>query len=132
MKFMQRAAASDSKSPRTPSEPAAKKQRLSNGSFNSSPAPPQNPHPEAPSAEQQRREDFLAREASERGETKWYLSFQEAPSPAISSPLRVVSAGYGALDSRRAGELSSEEDEDVPQMQGRMNFGKFSRKAEVI
>ena len=135
MKFMQRAAASDASTPITPAEPAAKKQRLSNGSFKSTPVSTPQSEAEAPTPEEQRREEAFAREAAARGDSKWYLSFQEPQSPAVSSPLRIVSAGYGALDSAGvAREHSSEGEENGearPQTAGRRSFGKFSSATEV-
>lgn len=140
MKFMQRSAAAEAQSPRTPAaaEPAAKKQRLSNGSFNSTPA--STPHADtklpsnAPTPEDQRREEAFAREAEARGDSKWYLSFKEPQSPAANSPLRIVSAGYGALDSSRTAGRSSSGDEgssSPPHMSGRRSFGKFNKPVEV-
>lgn len=134
MKFMQRAAASDASTPSTPAEPAAKKQRLSNGSFKSTPVSTPKSEVEAPTPEEQKREEAFAREAAARGDSKWYLSFQEPQSPAVLSPLRIVSAGYGALDSAGAAQeqASDEEEENArPQMAGRRSFGKFNRATEV-
>lgn len=136
---MQRAAASDSSAPSTPSEPPSKKQRLSNGSYNNTPSSTprsdaQFVH-EALAAEEQKRADALDREAADRGETKWYLSFQESPLPAAQTPLRIVSAGYGTLDAGSVAKgASSEEDAEestTPQIKGRRSFGKFNRAVEV-
>lgn len=135
MKFMQRAAASQTSSPRTPAEPATKKQRLSNGSYSTTPAstPRQESSLIADTAERKREETF-AREAAARGDSKWYLSFQKPQLPAVSSPLRIVSAGYGSLDSSGAARDSSSEDEEEttrPQVAGRRSFGKFNKAVEV-
>lgn len=138
MKFMQRGVPSPSSSPNTPPEPPSKKQRLSNGSFAS--APPSTPRSdaqviqEALAAEEQRRTEALEREAADRGETKWYLSFTEPAEPVNESPLRIVSAGFSTLDSTRFGmDRSSDEDvDDVPVVaNGRRSFGKFNRSLEV-
>lgn len=109
MKFMQRTGAA----PSTPSQPPAKKQRLSNGSALGSPATPN----EQDSSAQQ-------------GETKWYLSFKAPEAPVAQSPLRIVSAGYSSLDATgRAGE--DEDEEPAPRaIPGRKSFGKFNRKIE--
>ena len=136
---MQRSAASPSSSPSTPPEPPSKKQRLSNGSYNSSPASTPRSDAqaveEALGAEEQKRADALKREAADRGESKWYLSFKEQPAAAVQSPLRIVSAGFSTLDAGDTSrDIASEEDEEVttvPQMKGRRSFGKFNRKIEV-
>lgn len=132
MKFMQRAAASEASSPRTPAELAAKKQRLSYTSFKSTPA--STPGEDGSASEEHKREEAFAREAAARGDSKWYLSFQEPQSPAVSSPLRIVSAGYGALDtSGVAKDHSTDDEEDTrrPQIPGRRSFGKFNKAVEV-
>ena len=135
MKFMKRAEASKPSSPRTPAEPAAKKQRLSNGSVKSNPAlTPRSVAERAADEEETKREEGFAREAAARGDSKWYLSFQQPQSPAVSSPLRVVSAGYGALDQSETTRDRSSEDEEErerPQMAGRRSFGKFNKAVEV-
>ena len=136
---MQRSAASPSSSPDTLPEPPSKRQRLSNGSFNSSPASTPRSDAqaveEALAAEDQKRADALERESAARGESKWYLSFKEPPTTVVQSPLRIVSAGFSTLDAGDARkDILSEEDEEVttvPQMKGRRSFGKFNRKIEV-
>ena len=137
---MQRAAASPSSSPTTPSEPPSKKQRLSNGSYNSSPssAPRSDAQAveEALAVEEHKRASALEREAAGRGETKWYLSFNEANSPPVQAPLRVVSAGFSTLDAAGATKEENDDEEDeeattVPQMKGRRSFGKFNHALEV-
>lgn len=135
MKFMQRGAAASP--PSSPMEPAAKKQRLSSGSFNTSPAP--SPHSDnaaleqAVAAQERKRAEAVAREGEMKGETKWYLSVQTPQRPAVESPLRILSAGYAALDSPdriyRPDSDVEDEDEDSPRpnMPGRISFGKFGR-----
>lgn len=74
------------------------------------------------------------REAAAKGETKWYLSVQQAPKPTEQSPLRIISTGYGALDSGKGVQYSDSEEDDAPQTTsapGRMNFGNFNRKQAV-
>ena len=139
MKFMRRGAPSPTSSPSTPSEPPSKKQRLSNGSFASTPSSTPRSDAqaieEALAAEEQRRTEAVEREAADRGETKWYLSFKEPQAPAQESPLRIVSAGYSTLDAAvHSTDRSSEEDVDldVPQqVKGRRSFGRFNRSLEV-
>ena len=135
---MQRAAASTSSPPSTPSEPPSKKQRLSNGLSNSSPSTPQSDAQaldEVLAAEEQTRNEALELQAAQRGDTKWYLSFQQPQSPVVKTPLRIVSASYAALDSTSSAIDYSAEENDYstipPQIQGRRSFGKFNRKLEV-
>lgn len=76
------------------------------------------------------------REAAAKGETKWYLSVKQAAKPTEQSPLRIISTGYGALDSGRGAQYSDseEEEEDAPvttNAPGRMNFGNFNKKQPV-
>lgn len=138
---MQRASGASS-TPSTPSgQPPSKKQRLSNGSFNASPSTPKSDAQamqEAMASEERRRTAALDREALDRGDTKWYLSFQNPQSPATESPLRIVSAGFSALDAvdGRKDIESEDEDEDEdegltrPQLPGRRSFGKFNKAVE--
>jgi len=145
---MQRAAASSptssntADSPDTP--PSSKRQRLSNGSHNSTPSSTPTPRSdaqaieEALAAEEQKRNEALEREGARRGETKWYLSIKEPESPVVKpTALRIVSAGFGALDGGVPSQpdVASDEDDATgmrrPQMSGRRSFGKFNRKLEV-
>lgn len=121
MGFMQRAAASSPSTPGTPTEPPAKKQRLSNGSSIRSPATP---------AESQKRVEAVEQEAASKGETKWYLSFKAPQVQQTESPLRIVSAGYSALDAGHEDEPRPAEDDDEPKrplVSGRKSFGNFNR-----
>ena len=139
MKFMQRGAALPSSAPSTPPEPPSKKQRLSNGSYQSTPASTPRTDAqvfeEAQAAEDTKRAAALEREAAARGDSKWYLSFEEsAPIQSAQFRLQIVSAGYSTLDAsgvEKQGSSEGEEDRAAPQMQGRRSFGKFNRKLEV-
>lgn len=116
MKFMQR---SGPPSPATPIEPPAKKQRLSSGAANVSPA-------SSPATATDSK--FTGRDDS-----KWYLSFRAPQAPAVESPLRIVQAGYAVLDSASRENDSSDRDEEVPSrpsMPGRKSFGKFNKVIE--
>lgn len=130
MKFMQRAGASSPNTPTTPTtpaEPPSKKQRLSNGSSIRSPATPID---NAIAAEEQRRVEAVEKEAARKGETKWYLSFKAPQVEVSESPLRIVSAGFSALDAGRDDEPRiAEEDEETarPQVAGRKSFGNFGK-----
>ncbi|EMC94002.1 hypothetical protein BAUCODRAFT_217573 [Baudoinia panamericana UAMH 10762] len=138
MKFMQRSAGSPpSPAPTTPSEPPSKKQRLSYGSSASTPS--RTPRSdaklvrEALEAEESKRAQALEREAADRGETKWYLSFKETRPSVSQSPLRVVPAGYAALDTAGVERSSNQLDDEVftPSVSGRRSFGNFNNAAEV-
>lgn len=127
MKFMQRAGAASPKTPGTPAEPPSKKQRLSNGSSIRSPATPVD---HAIAAEEQKRVDAVEKEAARKGETKWYLSFKAPQVETSESPLRIVSAGFSALDAGQDDEIRiAEEDEETarPQVAGRKSFGNFGK-----
>lgn len=121
MKFMQRASASTPSTPNTPAEPPSKKQRLSNGSSIRSPATPVD-------VEERRRAEALEKEAARRGETKWYLSVREPQVQATESPLRIVSAGFSALDGGHEARDDEDDEETArPQVAGRKSFGNFNR-----
>lgn len=133
---MQRTGASESPKPGTPEQPSSKRQRMSNGTYNSSPgSTPGSAQPVTHTPEEKKRLEAAEREAAARGETKWYLSVQQAPRPTEQSPLRIISTGYGALDSGKgAQEDEDESDDDFAQSTsapGRMNFGNFNRKQSV-
>lgn len=141
MKFMQRGAAASP--PASPMEHAAKKQRLSSGFVNTTPAPsPRTDNDmleQAAASQERKRAEAVAREGAMKGETKWYLSVQTPQRPAVESPLRIVSAGYSTLDATdRKPEPDSEEDDDEessprrPHMPGRISFGKFGRTEKKI
>ena len=133
---MQRASASPASAPSTPTEYPSKKQRLSNGSYNSTPASAPSSDAQAIekalAAEEQKRTEALEREAAHRGESKWYLSIREPQVPAAESPMHIVSAGYSTLDTAQD-RFSEEEGEGgaVPQVTGRRSFGKINRVVEV-
>lgn len=141
---MQRKVASDASnpSPTTPSssDRPSKRQRLSTDAA-SSPATPKTSEQQIIAdyneAEERKRQAVIDRAAAEAGETKWVLSVQ---APAQTPPvMRVVTAGYGAIDTRDAGfEGSEDEDEEKevvrvrPALQGgRRSWGKFNKVIEV-
>lgn len=137
--FMQRAAASSpSSAPSKPPEPSSKRQRLSNGTYNATPssqASDDQTGGEIVISERQKRDKPVEFEGADRGDTKWYLSFKQTTSTPVKAPLRIVSAGFGALDAAQPPSgKSDEEDEDLSgaaNVQGRRSFGKFNRKVEV-
>ena len=144
MKFMQRASASVSQSaPSTPDTRPHKRPRLSEPSFVSHPSPSaqssassdQQRAQEVFAEEDRKRQAVLDRQADEAGDTKWALEGAKA-SPLRG--LRVVSAGYTAIDSGRSARVEEEVDADVveleevrPRLSGRKSFGKFNRALEV-
>lgn len=86
--------------------------------------------------EDKKRAEVLERQAAERGESKWYLSFKEpqTQTSATGSPLHVVSAGYSMLDAAgTSNERSMEEGlgSARPSIAGRRSFGKFNKMVEV-
>lgn len=108
---------------------------MSNGTYNSSPgSTPGSAQPMIHTPEEKKRMEASEREAAAKGETKWYLSVQQAPKPTEQSPLRIISTGYGALDSGNGAQYSDSEEDDEPEVTsapGRMNFGNFNRKQPV-
>lgn len=139
-KFMQRAAAS-SPGPAhgtTPPEPSSKRQRLSNGRHNATPssqASEDRADDAALSSDRPQRSEDAEFEGADRGDTKWYLSVKPTNSTPAMTPLRVVSAGFGALDAAQPPTARSDGDGNdlngAPQAQGRRSFGNFNRKVEV-
>lgn len=107
---------------------------MSNGTYNASPSStPGSSTPVIHTPEEKKRMEASEREAAAKGETKWYLSVQNAPKPTEQTPLRIISAGYGDLDSGRAGDEDDSEEETTgaASAPGRMNFGNFGKKQPV-
>lgn len=136
MKFMQRSTAASSQSaPSTPGARPAKRQRMSDVSMQ------RDADAEAVqvalAAEELKRTQALERHAVEAGDTKWTLNLTDASSNTETTPLKVVSAGYIAIDSPLAQERDisvGDEDEGTvrPRLIGRRSFGKFNRVFEVL
>ena len=133
MKFMQRASATGGASPGD--EPPTKRSRLSRYSASSVPSPRTDSQAvkAALAEEEQKREAALEREAYDRGETKWYLSFHAPQQSAAKAPLQIVSAGFSVLDpGGPIEEPSSDKGEEVEglgvlETTGRKSFGKFKK-----
>jgi hypothetical protein len=109
---------------------------MSNGTYNSSPgSTPGSATPVIHTPEEKKRLEAAEREAAAKGETKWYLSVQQAPRATEQSPLRIISTGYGALDSGKGAHQDEDDSEDEfaqsTSAPGRMNFGNFNRKQSV-
>lgn len=133
---MQRSGASESPNPSTPEQPSTKRQRMSNGTYNSSPgSTPGSEQTLVHTPEEKKRMEASEREAAAKGETKWYLSVQQAAKPVEQSPLRIISTGYGALDSGNGAAYDDSEGEEdsapATNAPGRMNFGNFNKKQPV-
>jgi hypothetical protein len=128
---MQRSAASPSSEPSTPDGRPAKRARLSNGSWNSSPVTPSKDQLAIQAAlaqEEQKRSHAIERQAAEAGESRWVLSERSMELPAPK--LRIVQTGWAELDSNDM-EDEDDEEESRPQLRqvaGRMVFGKVSRE----
>ncbi|KAF1343538.1 hypothetical protein BDV97DRAFT_403395 [Delphinella strobiligena] len=141
MKFMQRAAAASPSNPASPATPSSdrpsKRQRLSTGSA-ASPVTPNPPTPVDP--DEVRRQQAIDRAAADAGETKWVLSIQHQQPHTVQTPMRIVTAGYGTIDSaaiasslKHAAQDDLSEDEGVqarPGIHGRRSFGKFNKTIE--
>jgi len=89
----------------------------------------------AMAAEELKRTQALERHAVEAGDTKWILNIADSPTGAASTPLKIVHAGYIAIDSPAAHD-NLEDTDDVneevrPRLPGRRSFGKFNRVLEV-
>nr|POE87485.1 hypothetical protein CFP56_30074 [Quercus suber] len=130
---MQRASASQPSSPSSPDGPATKKQRLSQGSYKS--APPSTPRAESQALSQKRNSEehkraaAVERDVVEGEETRWYLSFKEPQVVVQDARMRVVQAGFSALDA--AGPSRNTEGEDImDRPSGRRSFGKFNKILE--
>lgn len=138
---MQRAEASKPSTPASPATPSSerpsKRQRLSTGGA-ASPATPNSGVQEYIAADELKRQQAIDRAGIDAGETKWVLSVQRAQPQTVETPMRIVTAGYGAIDANASGTTMDDdmsEDEQVapvrPGFQGRRSFGKFNKTIEV-
>jgi hypothetical protein len=120
---MQRSASKSDTS--TPSGPPAKRVRLSNGASTPSfvATPSDRGAPASATAEDQRREDALARAAEKAGETRWVLSLQDPQLGSRSPVMPVRQAGFGVIDA----EDDSDEDGEYSQPV-RIQFGGGIKK----
>lgn len=126
--FMQRASASTPTTPTTPDGTRPSK-RLKTEAVD----PDVRAFQEAAAAEEAKKNAFIERAAAEAGETKWVLSVSDDKSKIAGPGLRIVEAGYGAIDSG-APIPESDDDEEEEQsagMAGRRSFGKFNKAVEV-
>ena len=141
MKFMRRS--SGNAFPSTPSKEMAerpsKRKRLSDGSaLGTSPAMGVNDAQHSmPASVRSTKDDILAQQAEEAGDTKWTL---EAHVPQVQNRtapvMNVAIVGYSTIDASRpaqSGENSSDAGEDPAEeaTPGRKSFGRFNKKIEV-
>lgn len=141
MKFMQRAAntSPSSRAPPSPDEPSPKRQKKdSNPStptkFNVDALADRSAIQAALANEEAKRQAALEKQASELGDTRWVLNFEDQRALGGASPLtlRVVETGFANLDTtplkvQYADDITAEE----PVMVGRRSFGKFNKVLEV-
>ena len=66
---------------------------------------------QAVGSEPQTNGEHVAFEGADRGDSKWYFSVKKTTSQPIKTPLRIVSAGYGALDASQLPSGRSDEDD---------------------
>lgn len=139
MKFMQRAANSSPahSAPAVPEQPSPKRQKrsreLSPSRNKVNSLADRTAVAAALANEEAKRQAALERQATEAGDTRWVLSFEDQPH-SISSPLtlRVVEAGFAHLDASPSQHRSVDEElEDKPVVVGRRSFGRFNKVLEV-
>ncbi|KEQ83091.1 hypothetical protein M438DRAFT_346730 [Aureobasidium pullulans EXF-150] len=127
MKFMQRASASTPTTPTTPDGTRPSKRQRTEAAVD----PDVRAFQEAAAAEEAKKNAFIERAAAEAGETKWVLSVSDDKPQNTASSLRIVEAGYGAIDSGAPiPESDDEEEEQSAGMAGRRSFGKFNKAVE--
>jgi hypothetical protein len=127
---MQRASASTPTIPTTPDGSRPSKRIKTEAAI----TPDARAFQEAAAAEEAKKNAFIERAAAEAGETKWVLSLSDNKQTTAAPALRIVEAGYGAIDSG-APIPESDDDEEEEQsagMAGRRSFGKFNKAVEVI
>ncbi|KAF1981731.1 hypothetical protein K402DRAFT_425150 [Aulographum hederae CBS 113979] len=129
MKFMQRGTPNSSASSTpTSNTHSSKKRKLENGYSAVSPAVTAHQ-----AAEEQKRNEFLERQAAEAGETRWMLSLPENKSKESpggrNEGLTIVEAGFGDIDAADDddSEEEVEEDNNGGLVAGRWRFGGFGR-----
>ena len=126
---MQRASASTPTTPTTPDGTRPSKRLKTEAAI----TPDARAFQEAAAAEEAKKNAFIERAAAEAGETKWVLSLSDAKPSTAASTLRIVEAGYAAIDSGAPIPDSDDEDDQDQSagMAGRRSFGKFNKAVEV-
>ncbi|CAJ2509956.1 Uu.00g058560.m01.CDS01 [Anthostomella pinea] len=110
MKFMQRAAASPSSNPTTPTsdEQSSKRRKVSHNSTVQQDVESlvnQKAIQAAIAEDERKREEALLKHATESGDGRWVLNVPENATgsrPTIQAPLNVVQVGYAQIDSANA------------------------------
>ncbi|KAH8889370.1 hypothetical protein GQ53DRAFT_748459 [Thozetella sp. PMI_491] len=134
MKFMQRAAASESSSPATPpvDKHSDKRRKVSYSPATASPSTPLFDMKAAKAAmqeEEKKREEAVAKLAQQLGDSHWVL---EGPMPgsrrAPSAPLNVVQVGFAQIDSADI----SDNETRAATTQGKKSFGVKAVKKEPV
>jgi hypothetical protein len=140
--FMQRASAATTSTPSTPdgSRPS-KRQRISidgTSTPTTTSTSDAQAFAEAITAEEAKKNAFIERAAAEAGETKWVLSVSDSNTinnHNTTPSLRIVQAGYGAIDSATplpdSQDSHDEEEDRSAGMAGRRSFGRFNKTVEV-
>ena len=126
---MQRASASTPTTPTTPDGTRPSKRVKTEAAI----TPDARAFQEAAAAEEAKKNAFIERAAAEAGETKWVLSLNDDKTASAAPALRIVEAGYGAIDSGAPIPESDDEEEEEQSagMAGRRSFGKFNKAVEV-
>ena len=126
---MQRASASTPTTPSTPDGTRPSKRVKTEAAI----TPDARAFQEAAAAEEAKKNAFIERAAAEAGETKWVLSLTDDKPNSAAPALRIVEAGYGAIDSGAPIPESDDEEEEEQSagMAGRRSFGKFNKAVEV-
>jgi hypothetical protein len=126
---MQRASASTPATPTTPDGNRPSKRLKTEAAI----TPDARAFQEAAAAEEAKKNAFIERAAAEAGETKWVLSVTNDKPTTVAPVLRIVEAGYGAIDSGVPIPESDddEEEERSAGIAGRRSFGKFNKAVEV-
>ncbi|KFY98057.1 hypothetical protein V498_01698 [Pseudogymnoascus sp. VKM F-4517 (FW-2822)] len=144
MKFMQRAAASSPlSSPSTPDQPSAKRQKTRAddsplAGFDVNALANQKAIESALASEEAKRQIALDKQASEAGDTRWVLNFEQNGSdkgPGRGN-LKIQQASFSAIDRDSAATprvfYQAVETSDNAIFAGRRSFGKFNRKLEKL
>jgi hypothetical protein len=142
MKFMQRAAASTpiSSSP-TSDGPSPKRQKKNSDApirpkVNVDALADQRAIQAALDAEEAKRQAALDKQATDAGDTRWVLSYEDQEKSALvaNGGLRIIQAGYANLDILTPQPVKLMDDDDFadrPAMVGRRSFAKFNKALEV-
>ncbi|CZT06888.1 hypothetical protein WAI453_012851 [Rhynchosporium graminicola] len=141
MKFMRRAAhtSPNASSPLSADEPSPKRRRTDSSSastpskVNIDALADKKAIQAAMAGEEAKRQKALEKQATEAGDTRWVLSFedqqQSAASPALA--LRIVQTSFANLDaSPSRPQVMDEDSEEQASMVGRRSFGRFNKVLE--